>query len=308
MSGEPASTTGSQQTPPEDDPVQSPRTAERPPDEPGGHRGGHPGECPPEHAAEQVELPTSPVRQLEIAFADWMASVARRAHTLDLPDIPLPISALAPPRQSNEDYRRPGGRPALGIPGIWETWRMIEPWGKALHDAGYDVHLLPQLDAMSAPIDELAHTVSTYVGALGLQDVVLFGHSKGGLVSKAVMGGPEGWRIAGLLAFATPWDGAPIAGLVPADSTRELLPDSPTIARLAADTATNARIVQIEATWDQNVPHVVLEGAQHMTLPLLGHSTMLDSEDVAQLLVELAGQVPRAATVTKSTTTSHRKS
>ncbi len=116
---------------------------------------------------------------------------------------------------------------ALGLPGIWEDWRHLHVWAQELHDAGWDVHLLESLGDMTAPVPDLAGLVAEHLHLQDLHDVVLFAHSKGGLVGKAVMLGPEGDRVRGLIACATPFNGAPITQLLPTSELSELSPPLP---------------------------------------------------------------------------------
>ncbi|WP_312348433.1 hypothetical protein [Actinomyces sp.] len=192
---------------------------------------------------------------------------------------------------------------ALGLPGIWEDWRHFHVWAQELHDAGWDVHLLESLGDMTAPVPDLAGLVAEHLHFHDLHDVVLFAHSKGGLVGKAVMLGPEGDRVRGLIACATPFNGAPITQLLPTSELSELSPHSPTIAELSAEREVDSRIIQVEAEWDQSVPPSPLPGVRHITLPITGHSAMLSSPEVARTLVVLTRQlVDRGGAVTRGGT------
>lgn len=178
---------------------------------------------------------------------------------------------------------------AIGIPGIWESRHYLDPWARALADAGWDARILEGVRAMRRPIDTVAQMAERYLARENLTHVLLYSHSKGGLVAKAIMAGPEGWRIRHLITFATPFDGAPIARLLPIPSLRELSPGSPAIRPLASRTDLNARITQIEATWDENVPPTTLPGAhRRVILPIYGHGQMLESRGAARTLVQLA--------------------
>ena len=184
------------------------------------------------------------------------------------------------------------GRVALGIPGIYSTWRSLHLWASALYEDGWDVFLVPELEDMSAPVDDLACLVEDFIEGHDLRDIVVFAHSKGGLVAKAVMLGEQGWRIRSLIAFATPFGGAPIVKLAPlVPELQEMSPDSAEIRKLKDDHSVHRRIVQVEAQWDQDVPPTALEGARHIVMPIVGHSAMKRSAQAARTLVILANQV-----------------
>lgn len=222
-----------------------------------------------------------------LALGDWTASFGHRLWLDRGQDLPPGPEAYRRLPRGTADRRRV----ALGLPGIWEDWRYLHVWARELHDAGWDVHLLESLGDMTAPVPDLAGRVTEHLHLHDLHDVVLFAHSKGGLVGKAVMLEPEGERVRGLIACATPFNGAPITQLLPTSELAELSPRSPTIAELGADRAVNSRIVQVEAEWDQSVPPSPLPGVRHVTLPITGHSAMLFSPEVARTLVVLARQL-----------------
>lgn len=224
-----------------------------------------------------------------IALEDWTSSFGHRLWLERGRNLPPGPQAYRTPTRGSTGETPP--RTVVGLPGIWEDWRHFHLWAQVLHDAGWDVHLLEELGDMTSPIPDLALRVREYLQLHDLHDVVLVAHSKGGLVGKSVMLGPEGSRVRGLIACATPFAGAPITRLFPTTELAELSPGSPTITELAGEDAVNCRIIQVEATWDQSVPPSPLTGVRHVTLPIRGHSSMLYSTEVARTLTVLARQL-----------------
>lgn len=293
MTGTDASTPGSPPTPPErplgEELVQRVRTAwtrwvpettERPLWHWYTQLGGRPS-APWAHTPPPAERPP-------IAVADWMASMGRHLWSTR-PGVALPAPG---------DFRRPpvGGAPpapvAVGLPGIWESWHVLVPWAGALHEDGWDVHLLAALSDMTAPVPQLARVVEEHLASEDVRGAVLFAHSKGGLVGKTVMLGAQGWRVRGMVAFATPFEGAPIVRLAPlVPVLEELDPAAEGVRRLAGEADVNARIIQVEAAWDQSVPPGPLPGARHVVMPINGHSAMMASPQAARTLVVLADQL-----------------
>lgn len=252
----------------------------------------HPGGATP------TPTPTAPpwirippiLERAPLAFEDWTATFGHRLWLDRNQELPA-AGPQAYRRVPAADDDVSVSRTALGLPGIWEDWRYFHLWAQALHDAGWDVHLLESLGDMTATVPELAERVAEHLHLHDLHDVVLFAHSKGGLVGKTVMLGPEGGRVRGLIACATPFQGAPITRLLPTPELSELSPTSPMIAELSAEDTVNSRIIQVEAEWDQSVPPSPLDGVRHITLPITGHSAMLFSPEVARTLVVLARQL-----------------
>ncbi|MDO5034775.1 MAG: alpha/beta fold hydrolase [Actinomycetaceae bacterium] len=187
-----------------------------------------------------------------------------------------------------DTLRLEGGPIAVGIPGIVETSEHLHLAGAALHRAGWDVRFVPALDTMKGPGHLLTRRLENYLVSNNLEDVTIFAHSKGGLIGKAAMGGPEGWRIRGMVSLGTPYTGSPLANFVPRGlGVADLRPDSPYIHDQFEDVRANPRITSIEAKWDQQVPTGSwLPGARLVTANMYGHNNLLASPIAINVLVE----------------------
>ena len=183
--------------------------------------------------------------------------------------------------------------PVMLVPGIWETWPVLGALGDALHAAGHPVHVAPGLGANGAPVRESADLVARRVEHLGLRRVVLVAHSKGGLIGKAVLTGPAGDRVAGLVAVNTPFAGSVHATWFPSRQVRALSPANAEIRELSRRTDRHADIVSLSVRFDPHVPggHR-LAGATNVVLPLDGHFRVLAHP---VLLAEAVAQVGRLA-------------
>jgi len=222
-----------------------------------------------------------------IAAADWLRSAARH----------LWLSRWRTRGRTPADFRTVAQAGAvapvvIGLPGIHEEWRALAVWARALKAQGWDVRLPTDLGRMTAPVSDLSARVEALLEREDLHDVVLVAHSKGGLVGRAVMCGPQAGRVRGMVAVATPFHGSPAARLVPVvPGFRELAPGSPTLRRLARDTSADARIIQVEAAWDQSVPAEPLPGARrYAVLPVVGHESMMTHPRAARAIARLAGE------------------
>ncbi len=191
------------------------------------------------------------------------------------------------PGASVQDLRLPGNPVAVGIPGISETWRHLEFMGRALYRSGWDVHLLPQMDFVYGPVQLLSNRLDQYLRDNDLQDVVIFAHSKGGLVGKMSMSGDEAWRIRGMVSLGTPYAGSELANFAPQVlGVDDLMPAHPAIRRQFTDLRANRKITSIQAKWDQQVPSGAwLPGARVVTADVYGHNNLLTSRVAIQLLV-----------------------
>lgn len=189
-------------------------------------------------------------------------------------------------------YHRGNAPTAVLLPGVWGKWESLENWARALHAAGWSVRFIPQLDHMLGPLTELSTTLDNALQELGLEDVVLVAHSKGGLVGKQTLVGPQSWRIRQLITFGTPYQGAPLAALSPQFlQMQNLLPGTPELVALEANTTVNTKIVSVQATWDQNVPpKQELPGAQELLVNVQGHNALLVAPEAIGLLVTVANE------------------
>jgi len=167
--------------------------------------------------------------------------------------------------------------PVLLIPGVFETWHYLEAIGDRLTAEGHPVHVIERLGLNRHPIEETAALVREHLEELDLREVVIVGHSKGGLIGKQLMTVEDrDERISRLIAINTPFPGAPLARYA-VSAWREFAPDRPVIRSLAQATEVNGRIVSIFSAFDQYIPGSSrLEGATNVKLPLVGHFRVLE--------------------------------
>jgi pimeloyl-ACP methyl ester carboxylesterase len=166
--------------------------------------------------------------------------------------------------------------PIVVLPGIFETWKFLQPIVEGLHARGHPVHILEGLQRNQYPVGELADVVTGYLDRAGIDDVIILAHSKGGLAGKLAMLGPAAARVRGMVAVATPFGGSRYARLMPTRTLRALSPRDPAIVRLARDLTVNARIVSIFGRFDPHVPEgSELAGAKNVRLETGGHFRIL---------------------------------
>lgn len=179
------------------------------------------------------------------------------------------------------------GTPIVMLPGIYETWRFMEPLARALHERGHPVHVVTELGGNRRPIAESAGRVADLLIARGLDDVLLVAHSKGGLIGKHVMAfSPAGTRVRGMVAVATPFGGSRYSRLMPAPSLRAFASGNATMRALAASAEVNTRIVSIFGPFDPHIPEgSELAGARNIVLARGGHFRVLeDPRVIAEVL------------------------
>ncbi|TQJ31517.1 triacylglycerol lipase [Microbacterium sp. SLBN-146] len=189
-------------------------------------------------------------------------------------------------RTDAESFRSGGRTPVVVLPGVYETWKFLQPLVTAMYDRGHPVHVIALLHRNDRPVAELASAVEAYLEAEELADVVLLAHSKGGLVGKRVMVGPSARRVRGMVAVATPFGGSRYARLMVAPTLRVFSPRDATIVALARELDVNERITSIFAAFDPHIPEgSELAGAKNVRLETGGHFRILaDPRVIAEVV------------------------
>jgi len=193
-------------------------------------------------------------------------------------------------RSSAEAYAEGERAPLVILPGVYETWRFLEPLVARLNKRGHRVHVLETLERSQRPVAEMAALVEDYLDENDLHDVILVAHSKGGLAGKMVMTGREGARVRAMLAVATPFRGSRYARRIPSRTLRAFSPEDPGIVALSRSVDANARIVSIYAGFDPHIPEgSELPGAKNVRLDTGGHFRILADPRVVEELELMAG-------------------
>lgn len=175
------------------------------------------------------------------------------------------------------------------LPGVYETWRFMQPLIRVLHARGHPVHVVDTLHRNRRPVAEMAERVAEFLEEHDLHDVILVAHSKGGLAGKLAMTGRMAGRVRSMLAIATPFGGSRYARLFPVRTLRAFAPEDPSIVSLARQLTVNARIVSIYAEFDPHIPEgSELAGAKNVRLDTGGHFRILAHPRVLAELAVLA--------------------
>ena len=201
------------------------------------------------------------------------------------------------------------GRPAiLVLPGVYETWRFLEPLATQLHADGFAVFTVPELGVNRRSIPDSARLVQAALERLateyGITDVIILAHSKGGLIGKSVMldaelsgdlgevsstGAPQtaAVRILGMVAVATPFAGSAYARFMPSSTLRAFSPRDAVLMGLGARRQVDERIVSIYAAFDPHIPESsILPGAHNVELPVAGHFLVLANPRVRAAVID----------------------
>lgn len=193
-------------------------------------------------------------------------------------------------RQDADAFTSGHAAPLVIVPGVYETWRFMQPLITALHDRGHPVHVLDALAHNRRPVRDAAQVLETFLETNRLTDVILVAHSKGGLAGKLAMAGASGPRVRAMLAIATPFGGSRYARLLPARSLREFAPSDPSIVELARHLEVNDRIVSVYAAFDPHIPEgsELIGARKNVRLDTGGHFRVLADPRVLAEVAALA--------------------
>ncbi|ACZ30788.1 putative lipase transmembrane protein [Xylanimonas cellulosilytica DSM 15894] len=195
-------------------------------------------------------------------------------------------------------YAGPPGRrcpDVVLVPGVLEPWAFLAPLAERLHRAGHAVHVVPGLGYHRQDLPEAARVVADVLVERDLRDVVLVGHSKGGLVGKLLLCDPDvGARVRGVVAIAAPFAGARRARLVPLHTIQVFRPDDPGIVALARADDADARIVSVFGSWDPHIPEgSALAGARNVRLATPGHFRVLADPRLPHVVLDAVAALAR---------------
>lgn len=197
-------------------------------------------------------------------------------------------SAPAPDHHAGE----PGAVPVVLVPGVFESWRFLQPLIEALHADGHPVHVVATLGANSGEIPEMARRVRRYVDEQDLgtdAGLVLVGHSKGGLIGKQLLvAHNDDGRFRHLVAVNSPFSGSPLARFAPLPALHVFAPGGYLIRELTAEEEVNRSITSIRSRIDPVIPgSSELPGARNVVVDTVGHFRLLADPRLGAALREV---------------------
>ncbi|GMA30527.1 esterase/lipase family protein [Litorihabitans aurantiacus] len=194
----------------------------------------------------------------------------------------------APPRAFAAGSRTP----VLVLPGIYESWHALGRIARDLNEAGHPIVVVPGLGANLRALRVSARIVARQLRETGSGELVILAHSKGGLIGKALMLGPLGPRVRGMVAIATPFAGSRHARWFPGAGVRGLSDRDPHIGSLGRRHDVDARITSIYAAFDPHIPGgSELPGAHNVRVDAVGHFRIVDHPRVRAEVRDAVGRL-----------------
>lgn len=172
--------------------------------------------------------------------------------------------------------------------GYWEGLRPV------LAKAGYPRTYTINMDPTFGSIEEFAAQVGVRVQEIkaqtGVEQVLLIGHSMGGLVSRCYVqrhGGAE--HVSKIITLGSPHHGTVSAYKGPGEDGRQMIPGNPWMEGLNAETPVGVPITSIYTFHDNIVfpqDTAVLPHAKNIGLAGIGHLELAFSKPVQDLIIE----------------------
>jgi pimeloyl-ACP methyl ester carboxylesterase len=154
----------------------------------------------------------------------------------------------------------------------------------------------PPLASIDLFADQAAAKIDAILAATGAAQVVIVGHSMGGLVARAYLGRYGGAKVRRIITIGTPHAGSVMAHMFPGVSLSQMRPRNAWLDDLdASGAAQHPPIVSLWSWHDSMVaPQTssVLERAENIALMGIGHNALLADPAVA---ARVAAEIERAA-------------
>ncbi len=191
-----------------------------------------------------------------------------------------------------------GKVPVIIVPGIFGRWGFLKSMGDHISLLGHPVYIVPKLGDNIHDVPSSAKKIRDVLEENNLKDVILVGHSKGGILGKYLLlnEDPEK-RVKGVIAIASPFHGSHAGSFIPHSGIAELHPTSDIIKYLTDHIEVNNKIVSINPSYDNHVWHEqgsFLEGAlENVNVDVAGHHTVLYDKKVWKIVVEWIEKITR---------------
>ncbi|MBK7425081.1 MAG: alpha/beta fold hydrolase [Propionivibrio sp.] len=162
---------------------------------------------------------------------------------------------------------------------------------RRLEGAGWvvaTISLEPIYTSIENYVEHVSRRIDEVLAATGAKQVILIGHSMGGLVARAYLRRYGSARVKRLLTLGTPHAGSELARAGIGENARQMTPGSAWLKALASE-APAADTLTIFSPHDNFVmPQSNLQwpGAQSRTIDGLGHLAMLYSPRVAAAMLD----------------------
>ena len=189
------------------------------------------------------------------------------------------------------DRLRPtDGRPPLLLIHGYGCSRAAWWWKRRrLEAAGWSVvtiNLEPLYTSIDNYVEPLARRIDEVLAQTGAAQLILIGHSMGGLVARAYLNRHGAAQVSRLVTLGTPHGGSELARFGLGENARQMRPGNAWLASLGAPPVDTLIIYSAHDNYVLPASCLELPGAQRCVLERLGHLSMLFSPRVSQALLD----------------------
>ena len=181
--------------------------------------------------------------------------------------------------------------PVILIPGNSNKWGFLKKLADTISNLGHPIYISQKLGLNLFDIPTSAKIVREIIDENNLENAIIIGHSKGGLIGKYfLIHENKDNKIKGLIAIATPFSGSRLAKSSLRESFRELTPNSKIIQELDSHKEVNSKIVSIMPEFDNHVwseKGSYLNGALNIKVPVKGHHKIVFDKAVISKIIKL---------------------
>lgn len=173
---------------------------------------------------------------------------------------------------------------------------------RRLEGAGWvvaTISLEPIYTSIENYVEPVSRRIDEVLAATGAKQVILIGHSMGGLVARACLRRYGAARVKRLLTLGTPHAGSELARAGIGENARQMTPGNAWLKALASAAPAADTLVIFSPHDNFVMPQSNLQwpGAQCQTIEALGHLTMLYSPRVAAAVLDGLRPVSEAGAV-----------
>ncbi len=175
------------------------------------------------------------------------------------------------------------------IPGYGCTYDYLMPLGNFLEKHGYKIHTPPEITPNIHKISYYVEKIKNYIEKNNLKNVILIGHSKGGIIARYLLKEEElKNKIKKAITISSPHKGS-ILAIYSRFNAHELTPWSKTIRGINKQKDDLKNILNIYGIHDKIViPNrsLHLPGAKNIKIEIKGHNKTISSPKVWQIILE----------------------
>lgn len=194
------------------------------------------------------------------------------------------------PPENYKEFDADKNFPIIVIQGYMDRWGFMKSIADEISNSGYPVFVIPKLENNLNDISNSAKSVEDFIEEQKLKNVLIVGHSKGGLIGKYILVNlNKNKYVIGLVAISTPYVGSRMANYFKFLKSNQFNPENKLIQELWSHHEVNKKIIAIfpkidNVIWSKDKNS--LEGAlENIYVEKSGHHRILFDKDVQEKII-----------------------